>query len=104
MLENPAVIAIDQDPLGIQGTQRFTVGSVQVWTKPLAGGQLAVALLNPSAAAVPVSTTAVALGLDPAALYDVEDVWSGVTTISRGALSADVPPEAAVVWRIDPLT
>ena len=46
MLENSEVIAIDQDPLDRQGTLVQTDGSGQVWAKPLADGDFAVALLN----------------------------------------------------------
>ena len=52
MLENRQVIAVDQDPLGIQGTVvEQGAGSGQAWSKPLAGGAAAVALLNRGAAA-----------------------------------------------------
>jgi alpha-galactosidase len=102
MLENPTVIAIDQDPLGIQGTELATVGTVQIWARHLVGGALAVALLNTGSAPVSVSTTALAVGLDPSRLYTVQDAWSGDTTLTHGALAATVAPESAILWRITP--
>jgi alpha-galactosidase len=45
ILTNPDVIAIDQDKLGKQGTRAYSDGEVEVWTRHLAGGALAVAVL-----------------------------------------------------------
>jgi alpha-galactosidase len=46
ILTNRDVIAINQDKLGKQAARVYTDGEVEVWTKPLAGGALAVAVLN----------------------------------------------------------
>jgi alpha-galactosidase len=46
ILTNRDVIAIDQDPLGKQAIRTYTEGAVEVWTRPLADGSLAVAILN----------------------------------------------------------
>ena len=46
ILTNPEVIAIDQDPAGIQGHCARQEGPTQIWTKALADGGMAVALLN----------------------------------------------------------
>ena len=46
ILMNRDVIALDQDPLGKQASRIYSEGEVEVWTKPLAGGALAVAVLN----------------------------------------------------------
>jgi alpha-galactosidase len=46
ILTNRDVIAIDQDRLGKQGTRVYSDGEVEVWTRPLSGGALAIAVLN----------------------------------------------------------
>jgi alpha-galactosidase len=46
ILTNKDVIAIDQDKLGKQATRAYVDGEVEVWTRPLAGGAMAVAVLN----------------------------------------------------------
>jgi alpha-galactosidase len=46
ILTNRDVIAIDQDVLGKQGTHAYSDGEVDVWTRHLSGGALAVAVLN----------------------------------------------------------
>jgi alpha-galactosidase len=45
ILTNRAVIAIDQDPLGRQGSRAYSDGEVEVWTRQLSGGALAVAIV-----------------------------------------------------------
>ena len=46
ILTNRDVIAIDQDKLGKQGARGYAEGEVEVWTRHLAGGGLAVAVFN----------------------------------------------------------
>lgn len=46
ILTNRAVIAVNQDTLGIQGFPHKKAGGVEVWFKPLAGGDWAMAVLN----------------------------------------------------------
>ena len=46
ILTNRDVIAIDQDPLGKQGSRVYSDGEVEVWTRRLARGAMAVAVLN----------------------------------------------------------
>jgi len=46
ILTNREVIAIDQDRLGRQGSRVYTEGEVEVWTRHLSGGALAVAIFN----------------------------------------------------------
>jgi alpha-galactosidase len=46
ILTNSDVIAIDQDRLGRQGSRVYSDGEVEVWTRPLSGDALAIAVLN----------------------------------------------------------
>lgn len=46
ILTNPDVIAIDQDKLGREGTRTYADGEVEVWTRHLSGGALAIAVIN----------------------------------------------------------
>jgi len=46
ILTAPEIIAIDQDPLGVQGRRVRRFGDAEVWARPLAGGSYAVAMLN----------------------------------------------------------
>jgi alpha-galactosidase len=46
ILTNRDVIAIDQDALGREGSRAYADGEVEVWTRHLSGGALAVAVIN----------------------------------------------------------
>jgi alpha-galactosidase len=46
VLTNGDVVAIDQDRLGKQGSRAYADGEVEVWTRHLSGGALAIAVLN----------------------------------------------------------
>ena len=99
MLENPQVLAVDQDSLGAQGTLVAQSGSGQVWVKPLWGGAQAVALLNRGTSTVRIGTTALAVGLPKAARYLLQNLWTNQTTMTQSAISALVPGHGVVLYR-----
>jgi Alpha galactosidase A/Alpha galactosidase C-terminal beta sandwich domain/Glucodextranase, domain B len=103
MLENPQVIAIDQDPLGAQGSLLSQSGSGQVWVKPLANADRAVALFNRGSSPLQISTTASAVGLPPASSYKLVNPWTNQTTTTTGDINANVPPDAVVLYRVTAL-
>jgi alpha-galactosidase len=98
LLTNPEVIAIDQDPLGLQGLQ-VASGSQQIWAKRLAGtGQRAVLLFNNSNGAASISVTWQQLGLAPASQASVRDVWARQNLGSfAGSYTASAVPAGAVI-------
>ena len=100
MLENPAVIAIDQDVLGVQGSAIRQEGSGQVWVKPLAGGDRAVALLNRGSTPSRITISARAIGISRASGYRIENVWAHTMVTSAGTITARVPPQAAMLYRV----
>jgi alpha-galactosidase len=77
ILTNPDVIAVDQDPLGKQGTRVATSGSnLEIWSKQLSGTNTrAVALFNRSGAAASMSVTWTQIGL-PAGAATVRDLYA----------------------------
>jgi alpha-galactosidase len=103
MLTNRQVIAIDQDPLGIQGTAVQEEGSGQVWTKPLVGGHLAVALLNRGSESLRITTSASKIGLPPASAYRLQDLWAHTRKTTPGVITTLVPPHSVVLYRVTPL-
>jgi alpha-galactosidase len=46
ILTNREVLAIDQDPLGNQAERVFTEGPIEIWSRPLADGDRALAIFN----------------------------------------------------------
>ena len=73
ILMNREAIAIDQDSLGKQGDRLFQSGDLDVWTKPLSGGRVAVGLFNRSWSTRDVSFDLAAIGFGSGAT--VRDVW-----------------------------
>ncbi|HTR73505.1 MAG TPA: hypothetical protein VMG80_07905 [Solirubrobacteraceae bacterium] len=94
------LIAVDQDPAGVQGTLLSSAGPSQVWVKPLSDGSRAVALLNRSSSALTISTTAAAIGMAPASSYSVRDLWTRRTTTTTGAIEELVPGESTALLRV----
>jgi len=48
ILTNPRLVAIDQDPLGLQGFAWIRTPEIEVWARPLSGDKWAIAALNRS--------------------------------------------------------
>ena len=98
---NSEMIAIDQDPLGIQGdvVKEYNNGTLQVWAKELSDGSKAVALFNRSEK--PEKMTAFWNDLGRTGKMKVRDLWEhsdkGIFTDSY---SVDVPSHATVVIKI----
>jgi alpha-galactosidase len=75
ILTNKDVIAIDQDALGKQGKRIRHENNQDVFVKPLAGGAVAVLLLNRGAADQTVSVTWEQLGLGIGKTFNGRDLW-----------------------------
>jgi alpha-galactosidase len=73
ILANPDAIAVDQDPLGIQGRRVLQVAPVDVWVKPLHDGSKAVGLFNREQGIIPVQISLKDLGLGSRAT--ARDLW-----------------------------
>ena len=103
ILNNREVIAVDQDSLGRQGMLVWeSPPELQVWSKPLADGSRAVALLNRSGAAAQITASFARLGLHVDSAT-VRDLWAHADRGSFGReLAAEVPSHAVVMVRVTP--
>jgi alpha-galactosidase len=101
---NKEVIAIDQDPLGIQGdvVKEYDNAKLQVWVKQLKNGSKAVALLNRDTTARQITVNWSDIGIPGKWL--VRDLWEHV---DKGKLidryTAEVPSHGTAVLKISPL-
>jgi alpha-galactosidase len=101
ILLNKEVIAIDQDPLGVQGHRVLKDGTSEVWTKPLSGGAMAVLLFNRGDAAATISATAAQLSLPPAPTR-VRDLWAHKDRgRMKGTIAAKVEPHGVAMFRVE---
>lgn len=101
---NIDVIAVDQDPLGIQGSRVASNGTVDMLAKPLSGGARAVAMLNRSGTTTTATTSAAAIGYLGGAgcTFTLKNLWTGATSSTTGPISASVPPHGTAIFRITP--
>ncbi|MBC3841274.1 hypothetical protein GXW82_16105 [Streptacidiphilus sp. 4-A2] len=99
-LGNKDIIAVDQDRLGVQGRIVQQGSGYAVLSKPLAGGDRAVALFNSSDSAQTVTTTARKAGFAKGTSFRLENLVSKAVTQTTGTIAADVPPHATVIYRV----
>ncbi len=104
IIMNREVIAVDQDPLGIQGdvAKEYDNGKLQVWVKPLESGSKAVALLNRDATTHRMTVNWSDIGFSGKCA--VRDLWEHE---DKGTFadrySAPVPSHGTVLLKISPL-
>lgn len=100
---NREVIAVDQDPLGVQGQRVRDDGDLEVWSKPLADGSRAVVLFNRGDAAASITTTADEVGLERHRPGFVQrDLWSHTSVFTTGTISSFVQPHDVAMFRVWP--
>jgi alpha-galactosidase len=99
LLTNMEVLAVDQDPAGIQGRRVSQANGLEVWAKQLSDGSYAVGLFNRTLSDAPIAVNFADLGLAGSAL--VRDLWNQQDLGSfDGSFSANVPTHGAVLIRI----
>lgn len=101
MLTNSEVIAVDQDPLGVQGTRVTRDGNLEIWKKPLQNGDIAVALFNRGPVTARIIVTWNDLGIS--GKWYVRDLWEKRKTgTADGSIERDVESHATVMLRLSP--
>jgi len=97
------VIAVDQDPLGMQGRKVKDNGPQEVWMKPLADGSRAVILFNRGTEAGPITVAWEDIGYPDHLSAAVRDLWQkkdlGKFT---GKFSAPVASHGVVMVTVRP--
>lgn len=101
---NADVIAVDQDPLGVQGVVVASNGTFDTLAKPLTGGARAVAMLNRGNTPMTVTTSTAAIGYLGGAgcTFGLKNLFTGATSNTTGTISASVPPHGTAIFRITP--
>ncbi|MCQ2133871.1 MAG: glycoside hydrolase family 27 protein [Bacteroidales bacterium] len=127
IIKNKEMIAVDQDPLGIQGLRLKTEGDLQYWFKPLSDGDWAFCVMNIGEADVPLAIDWSTLEVDDELSgrktsfskvnYSVKDIWNGgapVNTLVKGkgrnkgqmvtnVLNTTVGSHDVVAYRLTPV-
>jgi alpha-galactosidase len=100
ILSNRDIIAVDQDPLGVQGKPIRSQNGLHVFVKPLKNGDKAVLLFNEGETTGRISTNAAEIGLQRASGYKVRDLWAHTDRHTAGDIAATVPPHGSAMFRV----
>jgi len=102
ILRNQEVIAINQDPLGVQGHRVSDAGDQEVWAGPLANGDVAVVLLNRGKSDANITATFSQIGLT-ASKASVRDLWAYKDLGQfSDSITFDMPSHGSRTLRISP--
>ena len=96
ILENPEVIAVDQDWGGKQGYKIHDDGDLEVWMKPMHSGDRAVVLLNRGETTSPVTTSLKALGLS-GGRHSARNLWTHTDETATDSVSATLAPHTVAM-------
>lgn len=103
ILMNKAVIAVDQDPLGMEGRRVKKEGELEIWSRQLIGGYRAVVLLNRGAGAHEMTLHWEDVGYPARVRATVHDLWTGKSTsVANGTFTATVPSHGVVMVKVEP--
>lgn len=104
ILTNKDVIAVDQDPLGQQAKRIWKEGDLEIWARPLKGGDQAVVLFNRGAAPAEMSVTWEQLNLPAGLKVQVKDLWSKkVTKNVKARFGGTVASHGVIMVRLTPI-
>jgi alpha-galactosidase len=99
LLTNRDVIAVDQDPAGMQGDRMNAEGPVEVWTRSLTGGAKAVGIFNRDERPMTAKVDLRSLGLGMK--VRAKDLWKGTEmAIVRSPYTVEIPAHGVVFLRI----
>jgi len=103
ILTAPEVIAVNQDPLGIQGHKRVSQGGNEVWAGPLTGNTFVVALVNRNQQTQSITANWSDIGAVSSTRYVVRDLWAqrDLTTTAT-SYTANVPAHGTVLIKLIP--
>jgi len=111
VLTNREVVAVDQDPLGMQGWRFLNDAGLEIWFRPLADGDWAMCFLNRTAAtrAVRFDWRSETVRDDHSkraaefdrVIYRIKNLWTGSDLgTTEKALGAEVPPHDVLMVRL----
>ena len=108
LLENRAVIAVDQD--GIDASRVARTSNSQTLAKTETNGEVVVGLFDTSGRARTLTLKTTTLGLAPGKDYEAVNLWSHQAAVWRGTSSgaqgrpidAHVPAHGVALFRVSP--
>ncbi|MEJ2008922.1 MAG: glycoside hydrolase family 27 protein [Acidobacteriota bacterium] len=99
ILTDPEVIAVDQDPKGVEGHRAWQEGPLEIWVKPLADGSMAVGLFNRGMGPLPITIHFKEISLPNT--VDIRDLWARKDLGTfHGSYTASVPRHGVVMLKL----
>jgi alpha-galactosidase len=114
ILTNKNVIAIDQDPLGVEGFKIMSENGIETWAKPLQNGNWGICFLNRGKVEGSIATAWNKVMItDPISkqefdgnkkVYSIKDVWSeqSIGTTEKDFMSK-IAPHDVILLRLHPV-
>ncbi len=103
ILTNKEVIAVDQDPMGIQGHRVKKDGTSEIWSKQMNDGSRAVILLNRGSSTADIALNWTDIGYPENLPASVRDLWAHKDLGKKtGSYSASVPSHGVVMLLVKP--
>lgn len=100
ILLNKEVIAIDQDALGQQARRVKKDGDLDIWSKQLADGGRAVALVNRGKEPAKITVAWNDIGYPASLSATVRNLWTHQDSMAKGSYVAEVPSHGTVLVRL----
>ncbi|MEZ7866039.1 MAG: glycoside hydrolase family 27 protein [Paludibacteraceae bacterium] len=98
ILTNKDIIAIDQDPLGIQAERKLKTDLLQIFVKPLSNGDVALGILNTSDQEQTIEVNPETLGIFNK--RKAKDLWSGQTMKTGKRIKVKMAAHETKVFRL----
>lgn len=98
ILTNKDIIAIDQDPLGIQAERKLKTDLLQIFVKPLSNGDVALGILNTSDQEQTTEVNPETLGIFNK--RKAKDLWSGQTMKTGKRIKVKMAAHETKVFRL----
>ncbi len=103
ILTNKEVIAVDQDPMGIQGHRVKKDGTSEIWSKQMNDSSRAVILLNRGSSTADIALNWTDIGYPENLPASVRDLWAHKDLGKKtGSYSASVPSHGVVMLLVKP--
>jgi len=106
IITNKDVIAVDQDPLGVQCRRLKTNGIADTLVKPLSGNEVALCFFNKGGQPrrfeqnIAEIVCQMYVDLPYTDSYEVVDLWDKSAAVVEGMVSAEVPSHGVKIYKI----
>lgn len=106
VIGNTEVIAVNQDPHGVQAKKVRMEGDLEIWAGPLSSYRVALVLLNRGPSRNPITAQWDDIGIPPNSIVEARDLWEHKTLKERfvGNLTASVDSHACKMYVLKPIS